>query len=65
VRQANGACLFLWQYKEASGDERPTGHAQRLQVLERQRREAAGRKEKISVDEVRLLWQEIRLLART
>lgn len=35
-----------------------------LQVLERQRREAAGRKEKISVDEVRLLWQEIRLLAQ-
>jgi predicted nucleic acid-binding Zn-ribbon protein len=36
-----------------------------LQVLERQKREAAGRKEKISVDEVRLLWQEVRLLAQT
>ncbi len=36
-----------------------------LQVLERQKREAAGRKENISVDEVRLLWQDIRLLSQT
>ena len=35
-----------------------------LQVLERQKREAAGRKEKISVDEVRLLWNEVRLLSQ-
>ena len=35
-----------------------------LQVLERQKREATGRKEKISVDEVRLLWQDIRLLSQ-
>ncbi|MDT8901922.1 zinc ribbon domain-containing protein [Anaeroselena agilis] len=35
-----------------------------LQELERQKRQAAGRKEKISADEVRLLWQEIRLLSQ-
>ncbi|GEM_PF-3044742 len=35
-----------------------------LQDLERQKRAAAGRKEKIDVEEVRLLWQDVRLLTQ-
>lgn len=35
-----------------------------LQVLEQQKRTAAGRKERISVEEVRLLWQDVRLLTQ-
>jgi predicted nucleic acid-binding Zn-ribbon protein len=35
-----------------------------LQVLEQQKRAAAGRKEKIDVEEVRLLWQDVRLLTQ-
>ncbi|HWQ61718.1 MAG TPA: C4-type zinc ribbon domain-containing protein, partial [Negativicutes bacterium] len=35
-----------------------------LQVLEQQKRAAGGRKEKISVEEVRLLWQDVRQLTQ-
>lgn len=40
------------------------GMLSELQVLEEQKRLIGGRKEKISVEEVRLLWQEVRLLAQ-